>query len=101
MIRKDVQYSKCLIPCLVEFGKGDVAVMDGINEYHACVMFKNASPGEIGAADTYIKGQTSDEIGPELIMVFNKIESIDVVIGKLKLCKRSLIKLNKSKLQKP
>jgi len=94
MILSNIKYGKVIIPTLLEFGKGDIAVTWGANKAgHVAVVFKNQPPREIGSGGDLLKGQTTDETFPDMIMVFDNENSIDVVMRKLQSAKDELHKI--------
>jgi len=97
MILSNIKYGKVIIPTLLEFGKGDIAVTWGVNETetenHVAVIFKNQSPREIGEIGDLLKGQTTDETFTDMVMVFDNENSIDVVMRKLQAAKDELHKI--------
>ena len=91
MIKNNISYGNIIVPTFAEFGKGDIAVMHGLNDDHVALILKNTRSFEIGSTNTFQQGDSSDNIFPEIVMVFDKIESIDVMIEQLELAK---IRLN-------
>lgn len=84
------------------FGEGDilisVAIVDkcimGKNEIEKahCLLFTQDMPGEIGRDHPEMIGvKLFDEIPKDLIFVFDKSESIDVLIERLQTVKRYLL----------
>jgi len=90
MILNNFKYGNITIPTFLEFGKGDIAVTNGKNKNHVAVVFKNQQPREVGALGDLLKGQTTDETFPDIVMVFDNENSIDVVIRKLQAAKDEL-----------
>lgn len=80
---------------ILEFGTGDIA----INNAYQCndetellneVNFCQGETGEIGRNLEDNIGKTSDDLGVAVRMIFNKAESVQVVIDALEHCKRCL-----------
>lgn len=83
MILNNIKYGNIIIPTLAEFGKGDIAVANAKNDTHVVIIFQNQTPREIGSTGDILKGQSTDDINPQIIMIFDDENSIDVVIRKL------------------
>lgn len=97
MILKNKRFGNVEDITSLEFGKGDILVTPGIGDDkdYACVMFRNDVHGEIGRESEMYNGKTSDDLQPDVVMFFDKAESIDVVIDVLNKAKAALIGLNK------
>lgn len=72
---------------LLAFGAGDIVVGalrpgDGDERAFAGVTFKNALAGEVGGARPEFDGETRN-MQPDVMLLFNKVESIDVVLESL------------------
>ncbi|HZJ99772.1 MAG TPA: hypothetical protein VFC79_07185 [Tissierellaceae bacterium] len=73
----------------LEFGSGDISIAGGYttgNEIEGFVVFENQESREIGSPGITKKGEI-DLNDYEVIMTFNKKESIDALIGQLKQAK--------------
>lgn len=80
MIRKNAQFGTIRVQSLAEFGKGDIQVIDAKGDNYAAVLFRNDIPHKIGDTDPSTAGITTDQFKPEIVLLFDNIESIDVVI---------------------
>ena len=93
MIHKNVKVGKQIVHTYLEFGKGDINVGATISQHEntSSVVFKSQDSTPIGTEDESVKGKTTDFYVPEVIMSFDKIESIDVVIEQLNHAKNYLL----------
>jgi hypothetical protein len=102
MIHKDLNFGGNPVYALLEFGKGDIAVVNGTgkkdNEIkQTTVLFKNINPIPIAETVTEggdIRNKPVTVFPPEVAMTFTKPESIDVVIRYLRLAKKKLKTIN-------
>ena len=79
MIKKNVKYSEIENVTVIELGNGDVKVADTRHlDEKTGVVFWNDVPRPIGETDDSC-GKTTDETGIDVIIHFNKVESIEVV----------------------
>jgi hypothetical protein len=96
MIHKDIMFGNIQVQSLLEFGNGTIAVMPAqlADPKSSVIMFKSESePNPINKdMPEYAKGKTSDEIKPEVVMVFTNPESVDTLMWALKKIKRQLLK---------
>jgi hypothetical protein len=97
MIHNNENYAGTIVPTLLAFGKGDIAVMPAISsDGYAQVMFKNDEPHQINVeVPGYPVGKILNDIEPEVMMVFDKVESIEVVIWALEKAKIDLLHLQR------
>jgi hypothetical protein len=93
MIYKNAKYGEVENVTILEFGKGDILVCNASNDKykHESIIFKSQDPTPIGTEDSTFTGKTTNEYAPEVMMIFTKPESIDVVIDHLQKCKDKLI----------
>ena len=94
MINKNCIYGKVTGVTVAEFGTGDIEMNGSEKDKNGSVhlAFKTVeTPGIIGkkVKSTY---KTFDEMQPEIVFIFNKIESIDSVINMLKDCRKDFKK---------
>lgn len=92
MIKKNATFSQLTDVTILEFGTGDILVSEGhgIENDYTAVMFKNQEPKGIGVEDDTWRGKTSDELQPDVIMIFTNPNSIDVIVDKLQKAKERL-----------
>ncbi len=90
MITKNANYGKTKNVTVLELGTGDCKMAHSKfqnNEVH--LAFKTTEPNPINVAlEPYPKGTTMNDIQPELVFIFRKIESIDAVIYMLNSCRK-------------
>jgi hypothetical protein len=105
MVHYNQKYFETEGVTILEFGKGDIAVSsaESLTDKEAYLLFRSTPAGVIGEYNEAMKaGMNSNDVKPEVLMVFPKPESIDVVIETLKEAKKSLIKmLNQKTNDKP
>ena len=85
--RKKMIYNNALVnkvPCtFVEFGSGDIAVVHGKIAECPMLILKNIEQHKISEPVTKIIGSCIEETKPEVVIKFDRIESLDVVIHNL------------------
>ena len=93
MILKNVQFAKTKNATVLDFGEGDIhiATAKQKDDKYTCVLFRNIKKGKIGRG-VKPKPATSDDMKPEIVMIFRKTESIEVVLDALKKAKKDLKK---------
>jgi len=94
MINKKADYGKTKDIMVCEIGTGDVIMISsekGENGETILALKTVSEPHPINIiTKTDIK--TFDEMKPELVFIFNKVESIDCMINMLKDCKIEMLK---------
>jgi hypothetical protein len=75
----------------LEFGFGDIDVMDASGHGYTTVMFKGTQCKPIGYENNNVIGMTATNVAPDVIMTFTKPESIDVLLEKLHYAKEELL----------
>lgn len=77
-------------PVMAEFGKGDINIVHvgGFNK--AAVIFKNDIPKPIGTESSEWMGKSIEEVYPDIVMSFTRVESIDILISELEAAKKLL-----------
>lgn len=86
MIRNNQKVGKSIISKIIELGTGsiDVGIVSHKKEKYIGITFKERNGvSEIGTKSIDV-GMTTDEVTPDTMLLFTKLESIDVVIKKLK-----------------
>jgi hypothetical protein len=64
----------------VEFGSGDIEVAFGVMDKSKFVCFKNIKKRKVGELiSEEFKGNVS-EAKPEVVIIFNRVESLDILI---------------------
>lgn len=96
MIFKNVDYAATSGVTLLEFGLGDICMMcieanDTDGGPLGGLIFKATEPHPIGHDDASVLGKTTDDIQPEVIMTFSKVESIDVLIERLQMARSQFV----------
>ena len=73
---------------IAEFGSGDILVGGGflVDSKIPCVSFMQQEPGEIGRYGKKVGLDT--DLNVKVRFIFNKIESIDIVIEQLEMAKK-------------
>ena len=73
----------------IEFGHGDICVTPAKRKdnKNVALLFANVEPGEIGR---HVPADKWDPTSVDAVMIFNNVESIDVVINALKAAKKML-----------
>lgn len=90
MIYEDFDYGNLNIKTVLEFGFGDIRIVNAKGEDgHASVMFKNNGEPSLIGTSYPTQVMTSDDYAPDMIMIFTKKESIDIVIEYLQKAKES------------
>lgn len=90
MIKKNISVSNVTNVTVCEFGSGSINVAYAKQQEKNVVVFWNREPSAIGT-ETFCAGRSTDETGLDLMFVFDKPESIDVVIEKLNECKTAIL----------
>ncbi len=93
MIKKDTQFGKTKNVMVCEMGTGDVWMLGsekGESGETILAMKTVDEPRPINEIQT-ASVDTFDEMKPELVFVFNKVESIDSFINMLKDCKEEML----------
>jgi hypothetical protein len=89
-----VQLTNKAITRQIEFGVGDINVASGLlksDDVLGVVCFSQKDPGHIGSPGVYEKYQEVDMIETPVRLVFEKVESIEVLIKSLQEAKRYMI----------
>lgn len=100
MILKNTDFHKVKNVTALEFGAGDIAVtsMENKQDKYTGVVFQNIKSGKINRDCPEIKtGLINKDHAFEVVMIFSKVESIDVVLDALKDAKRALKRCLKRK----
>jgi len=79
---------------LMKFGTGDIGVTHVVHDDYTGVAFKNQESRDVGSAENLGKNMTISRFNTEVMMTFDKPESIDVVIEQLQKAKTELEKAN-------
>jgi hypothetical protein len=75
-------------PIVLQFGEGKIAV--AVTDF-GWVLFNRVEDGrEIGSENPNAIGMTIEELDPDLIFTFSKVESVDVLIGLLRLAREQV-----------
>lgn len=91
MIFKNGTVGKHINVTLLEFGKGDIDVAPAItNGKPNSLVFYARPESEIGTTTNNV-GKTTDEVGIDVMFVFEKPESIDVIVKQLKAVKNNML----------
>ena len=80
MIQKGIDYAAVKDVTTVEFGNGTLRIVNGIQEdnSHASILMKTSPKKPVG--DTIPSGNiNSDEFEPQVVLVFNNIEGLEVL----------------------
>ena len=98
MIRK-TDFGKTKNIMIAEFGTGDIWMLgsqkgENGETFLAFKTVKEPRPINVVEKATV---KTFDEMKPELVFVFNKVESLDSLINSLKDCKKEMTRKNKAK----
>jgi len=92
MVLKNIQFASTPDVTLLEFGNGDI-ITSCIQSTTANAVpygglcFTNSAPHIIGTEHEDHNGKTTDDIQPQAIITFTKLESFDVVIERLQLAR--------------
>lgn len=81
---------------ILEFGKGTISVCPSASEKdkEVYILFRTTEAGKIGDDNgLFLKGMTANDVKPEVMLSFPKVESIDVVIDALVQAKNDLIQI--------
>jgi hypothetical protein len=102
MIHKNATFGQTKNIMVCEMGTGDVWMLGsekGENGETVLAMRTVAEPRPINVIEK-ASVETFDEMQPELVFIFNKVESIDSFINMLRDCKAEMVKptLNEDKL---
>lgn len=97
MIYLDASIGEVKNVTVLEFGKGDIHMYLGANskEGRVDLYFKNGEVEEIGVGQAH-EHMTIEELNPQIVMLFKKVESIDALITRLNEAKEMFIS-NKNK----
>lgn len=83
---------------LLEFGTGDIAISNGYsiknNHFRSLLTFSNQSPRNIGDISDISGGEELQLKDFPVAMIFNKVESIDVLIEALLEAKEMILEYN-------
>lgn len=96
MIKINSDYFKFKDVTIAEFGHGTIHFTIGVNEGEGIMACKSGDPKEIG--ERFIPNMTIEKWKPELLLKFDKIESLDVFIKELSMLK-SYMKMEKAECQ--
>jgi|11BtaG_2_1085332.scaffolds.fasta_scaffold06836_9 hypothetical protein len=91
MIRKNIEFGNLKDVTVLEFGKGDIQVQPSLGDDYTAVLFKTDEINPIGT-EHETKGKDSDWFKTEIAMTFTNVESLDVVVKKLKEARKYLTK---------
>ena len=98
MIDHNVTYGTVEGVTVLQFGTGDIrmhAVKYGPEQGpefpYAGVIFKNDEPQPIGTVQPKVEQQTSNDVQPEVVMIFTKVASIDALIETLQEARQDLV----------
>jgi hypothetical protein len=95
MIHQNMKLGETDNMTVLQFGTGDIGIVEALNkENTSLVMFSNIRPRKIGSK-ILIKAKTLDDLKPQVIMIFDSIESIDTVMRSLRRAKKRLKDLPK------
>ena len=86
MIKKKSKFEGKEIETIMEFGTGDIAVTGFRNSESKLtgISFENQKAVKIGTRDASTNGSKLSDSNSNVLMVFNKVESIEVVERALK-----------------
>ena len=89
MIKNNSKIGKSVISKIIELGTGDIKISTATSkeDKYVAVCFTQDKEGGIGRKDGNTCGVTTDEDTPDTMLLFTKIESIDVVMEYLKKAK--------------
>ncbi len=92
MVEKNQTVSKTKNIPVISLGDGDVIISSCFNEdeKYSGITFTNDVPCEIGIDHPEHHGKTTDELKPNAMLIFTKVESIDVLTDALKEARESL-----------
>jgi len=77
-----------------EFGTGDIQINAAEGDDYVAVSFRNSEVKPIGTHDTpELVGTPIDELKPQFVMTFNRVESIDAIMRSLQESKDALIRI--------
>jgi hypothetical protein len=85
-----MKIGKIKAKALLEFGKGDIQVVNAKGEDYAAVLFRNSTIRPIGSEDPTTNGTTTDDFKPNVVMAFDSTNSIDLLIEVLENAKQDL-----------
>lgn len=93
MIEKNATYGKTDNVVIVKLGKGDVhMIMSEKSEDNSVhLAFRTTEPHSINEIREIEDGITYDDLKPEIVFIFNKVEGIDSLIEMLKDCKKEFL----------
>lgn len=97
MIYYNQKYFEAERVTILEFGKGDIGVSSSVSERdkEVYLLFRTTKAGTIGERNGLVqKGMTSNDVKPEVIFCFPKVESINVVIDALMEARSELFKIH-------
>jgi len=93
MIIKNAVYGKTQNVTICELGSGDVWMLGSKKgeKGEVVLALKTTEPREINVKENAEVG-SYDEMQPEIVFIFNKIESLDALIGSLQDCRNEMLK---------
>lgn len=100
MIHYNQKYFETEGVTILEFGKGTISVCPSASEKdkEVYILFRTTEAGKIGDDNgLFLKGMTANDVKPEVMFAFPKVESIDVVIDALIEAKNDLAKMQEGK----
>jgi hypothetical protein len=80
---------------VLEFGTGDILVSIAKlndNQYDNCLCFSPQDPGPVGVEYPEHIGKTAEELKTKVMMVFNSVESLQVVTHFLDIIKEQMLR---------
>jgi hypothetical protein len=82
---------------ILHFGHGDIAVCNGRNvekDYEDEIVFVRQEPHEIGASGDELIGKATEAIDCPVRFIFDKVESLDVVMDELGKLRKKMVARN-------
>lgn len=92
MINKNATFGKTENVVVCELGTGDVWMVGSEkgNNGEVILALKTTEPREINVKENS-EVCSYDEMKPEIVFIFNKVESLDALIGMLQDCREEMI----------
>lgn len=103
MVKYNQQIGKIKGVTIIELGNGDtkVAYVHCKEDKYTGIQFTNDTPKKIGGSDINTTGVTTDELQPNAMITFTRLESIEIVEKALRKAKIKLKTMQKITNQKP
>ena len=92
MVNKNMNFGNAVGITIAEFGTGDILIGTGSANNIGFCSFKNQEVHPIGWVNEDVLGTDMRVSNIDFLMVFNKIESLDVLIEELTKMRSKLIK---------